>query len=190
MHRLQLLALLLLATPAAAQGPIDFSRLRPATDSFVVLVQGQPVGYELITLEKVEGRRLAGGLAAEGPDDGPHILLFPEIQFDEARFLARVKATVERIGWYRNALRKQGRRAEDHEICCVYHAHFLDRDDDERLRRMVHQPMSEYAAAGLEAIGMRLLADEILVTALAVAHQCREIRLRAGGHEERGFEAE
>ena len=55
MHRLQLLALLLLATPAAAQGPIDFSRLRPATDSFVVLVQGQPVGYELITLEKVEG---------------------------------------------------------------------------------------------------------------------------------------
>jgi hypothetical protein len=48
-------ALLLLATPAAAQGPIDFSRLRPATDSFVVLVQGQPVGYELITLERVEG---------------------------------------------------------------------------------------------------------------------------------------
>ena len=49
------LALSLLATPAAAQGPIDFSRLRPATDSFVVLVQGRPVGYELITLEKVEG---------------------------------------------------------------------------------------------------------------------------------------
>jgi hypothetical protein len=45
----------LAATPAAAQGPIDFSRLRPATDSFVVLVQGRPVGYELITLEKVEG---------------------------------------------------------------------------------------------------------------------------------------
>ena len=58
---------------------------------------------------------------------------------------------VERIGWYRDALRRQGRRVEDHEVCCVYHAHFLDRDDDEKLRRMVHQPMSEYAAAGLEA---------------------------------------
>lgn len=54
MHRLPLFAFLLLATPAAAQGPIDFSRLRPATDSFVVLVQGRPVGYELITLEKME----------------------------------------------------------------------------------------------------------------------------------------
>jgi hypothetical protein len=40
---------------------------------------------------------------------------------------------------------------EDHEICCVYHAHFLDSDDDERLKRMVDTPMSEYAAAGIEA---------------------------------------
>jgi alkanesulfonate monooxygenase SsuD/methylene tetrahydromethanopterin reductase-like flavin-dependent oxidoreductase (luciferase family) len=58
---------------------------------------------------------------------------------------------VERIGWYQNALKKNGRRPEDHEICCVYHAHFLDNDDDERLRRMVDTPMSEYAAAGIEA---------------------------------------
>jgi alkanesulfonate monooxygenase SsuD/methylene tetrahydromethanopterin reductase-like flavin-dependent oxidoreductase (luciferase family) len=58
---------------------------------------------------------------------------------------------VERIGWYREALRKNGRRVEDHEICCVYHAHFLDGDDDDRLRRTVHGPMSEYAAAGVEA---------------------------------------
>jgi alkanesulfonate monooxygenase SsuD/methylene tetrahydromethanopterin reductase-like flavin-dependent oxidoreductase (luciferase family) len=58
---------------------------------------------------------------------------------------------VERIGWYREALRKNGRRVEDREICCVYHAHFLESDDDDRLRRMVHGPMSEYAAAGVEA---------------------------------------
>ena len=58
---------------------------------------------------------------------------------------------VERIGWYRDALRKHGRRVEDHEICCVYHAHFLARDDDDRLAQIVHKPMSEYAAAGLEA---------------------------------------
>ena len=58
---------------------------------------------------------------------------------------------VERIGWYRDALRKAGRMIEDHEICCVYHAHFLAEDDDERLEAAVHGPMSEYAAAGLEA---------------------------------------
>lgn len=57
----------------------------------------------------------------------------------------------ERIGWYRSALRKHGRRVEDHEVCCVYHAHFLDSDDDRRLQDIVHKPMSEYAAAGLEA---------------------------------------
>jgi alkanesulfonate monooxygenase SsuD/methylene tetrahydromethanopterin reductase-like flavin-dependent oxidoreductase (luciferase family) len=58
---------------------------------------------------------------------------------------------VERIGWYRNALGKHGRSVADHEVCCVYHAHFLDSDDDGRLENIVHKPMSEYAAAGLEA---------------------------------------
>ena len=33
------------------------------------------------------------------PDEAPHIILFPEIPFDESDFLARVKATVERVGW-------------------------------------------------------------------------------------------
>jgi alkanesulfonate monooxygenase SsuD/methylene tetrahydromethanopterin reductase-like flavin-dependent oxidoreductase (luciferase family) len=58
---------------------------------------------------------------------------------------------VERIGWYRDALRRHGRRVEDHEICCVYHAHFLAQDDDKKLQAVVHKPMTEYAAAGLEA---------------------------------------
>src|ERR1700691_1073817 len=39
---------------------------------------------------------------------------------------------VERIGWYRSALQKYGRKLADHEVCCVYHAHFLDSDDDGR----------------------------------------------------------
>ena len=43
----------------------------------------------------------------------------------------------ERIGWYRSALQKFGRRVADHEVCCVYHAHFLDNDDDGRLEGMV-----------------------------------------------------
>ena len=58
---------------------------------------------------------------------------------------------VERIGWYRDALRKHGRRIEDHEVCCVYHAQFTEREDDDRLQQAVHTAMSEYAAAGLEA---------------------------------------
>ena len=40
----------------------------------------------------------AAGLAGQGPDDAPHLILFPERAFDEAEFLARVRATVERVG--------------------------------------------------------------------------------------------
>jgi alkanesulfonate monooxygenase SsuD/methylene tetrahydromethanopterin reductase-like flavin-dependent oxidoreductase (luciferase family) len=57
----------------------------------------------------------------------------------------------ERIGWYLDALKKYGRRAEDHEVCCAYHAHFLERADDPRLKAIVDGPMAEYAAAGVEA---------------------------------------
>jgi len=49
-----ILALALMASPAAAQSPIDFSRLRPAKDSFVIMAQGKPVGYETITLDKAD----------------------------------------------------------------------------------------------------------------------------------------
>ena len=55
MRRLPVLLLpCLLAMPAAAQGPIDFTRLRPARDSFVVMLQGKPAGYEVITLDKTD----------------------------------------------------------------------------------------------------------------------------------------
>ena len=41
----------------------------------------------------------AAGLAGEGPDDAPHLILFPERAYDEADFLARVQAVVDRVGW-------------------------------------------------------------------------------------------
>ncbi|MBB5018406.1 6-phosphofructokinase 1 [Chitinivorax tropicus] len=41
----------------------------------------------------------ACGLATEHPNDGPHLLLFPEIPFDETQFLHQVKETVERVGY-------------------------------------------------------------------------------------------
>jgi natural product biosynthesis luciferase-like monooxygenase protein len=58
---------------------------------------------------------------------------------------------VERIGWYRDALKQHGRRVEDHEVACAYHAHFLEHEDNARLKSIVDKPMAEYAAAGVEA---------------------------------------
>jgi 6-phosphofructokinase len=41
----------------------------------------------------------AGGLAGAGPDEAPHLILFPERPYEEAAFFAKVKATVERVGY-------------------------------------------------------------------------------------------
>ena len=41
----------------------------------------------------------SAGLAGNGPDEAPHLILFPERPFDEADFFKRVKATVERVGY-------------------------------------------------------------------------------------------
>ncbi|MGY0634590.1 6-phosphofructokinase [Luteimonas sp. A478] len=41
----------------------------------------------------------AAGLAGNGPDQAPHIILFPERTYDEADFLARVQQVVDRVGW-------------------------------------------------------------------------------------------
>jgi len=41
----------------------------------------------------------SAGLAGHGVDDAPHLILFPERPFDEADFLAKVKAIVVRVGY-------------------------------------------------------------------------------------------
>ena len=41
----------------------------------------------------------AGGLAGKSPDEAPHLILFPERPYNEAEFFAKVKATVERVGY-------------------------------------------------------------------------------------------
>ena len=41
----------------------------------------------------------AGGLAGQGPDDAPQIILFPERAFDEDAFIGQVQAVVARVGW-------------------------------------------------------------------------------------------
>ncbi len=60
-----------------------------STKVFVMEVMGRHAGWIAA----------AAGLAQRGPDQAPHLILFPEIPFDETGFLARVKATVARVGW-------------------------------------------------------------------------------------------
>ncbi|MBL8507337.1 MAG: 6-phosphofructokinase, partial [Chitinimonas sp.] len=61
------------------------SMAKTSTKVFILEVMGRHAGW--ITA--------ACGLASEAAGEGPHILLFPEVEFDEAAFLAKVKATVE-----------------------------------------------------------------------------------------------
>ncbi len=64
------------------------SMARTSTKVFVLEVMGRHAGW--ITA--------ACGLAAEEAGDAPHILLLPEVAFDEAKFLAKVEATVKKFG--------------------------------------------------------------------------------------------
>jgi 6-phosphofructokinase len=60
-----------------------------STKVFVYEVMGRHAGW----------LAAAAGLAGEGKNEAPHIILFPEIAFDEARFLQTVEATVNRVGY-------------------------------------------------------------------------------------------
>jgi ATP-dependent phosphofructokinase / diphosphate-dependent phosphofructokinase len=65
------------------------SMCETSTKVFVLEVMGRHAGWIAA----------AAGLAQEEPDDAPHVILLPEVAFDEAAFLAKVKSTVERIGY-------------------------------------------------------------------------------------------
>jgi 6-phosphofructokinase len=65
------------------------SMARTSTKVFVLEVMGRHAGW----------MAAAGGLSAAKSGDAPHIILFPEITFDRARFLAKVRATVEKRGY-------------------------------------------------------------------------------------------
>jgi len=60
------------------------SMARTSTRVFILEVMGLHAGWIAA----------AGGLAGEKEGDAPHVILFPEIPFDEAAFLARVKESV------------------------------------------------------------------------------------------------
>lgn len=60
-----------------------------STKVFVMEVMGRHAGW-------IAG---AAGLASEQEGDAPHIILFPEITFDKAKFLNKVKACVKKYGY-------------------------------------------------------------------------------------------
>ncbi len=78
------------------------SMARTSTKVFVMEVMGRHAGWIAA----------AGGLAAEKAGDAPHIILFPEIVFDETKFLARVKECVDRHGYCAVVVSEGVRNAE------------------------------------------------------------------------------
>jgi 6-phosphofructokinase 1 len=78
------------------------SMARTSTKVFILEVMGRHAGWIAA----------AGGLAGRKAGDAPHIILFPEIAFDQACFLARVKDCVERYG-YCVVVASEGTRAAD-----------------------------------------------------------------------------
>ena len=60
-----------------------------STKVFVYEVMGRNAGW----------LAAAAGMAGDSPTQAPHLILFPEIAFDEARFLDKVKATVAKVGY-------------------------------------------------------------------------------------------
>jgi ATP-dependent phosphofructokinase / diphosphate-dependent phosphofructokinase len=65
------------------------SMCESSTKVFVMEVMGRHAGWIAA----------AAGLAGKKADDPPHIILFPEVPFDESKFLAKVRSTVERVGY-------------------------------------------------------------------------------------------
>lgn len=65
------------------------SMAKSSTKVFVMEVMGRHAGWIAA----------AGGLAAEKAGDAPHIILLPEVSFDQEAFLARVKQSVDDYGY-------------------------------------------------------------------------------------------
>ena len=65
------------------------SMAESSTKIFVLEVMGRHAGWIAA----------ASGLAKDNPSAPPHIILFPEVAFDKVKFLARVKQSVNRVGY-------------------------------------------------------------------------------------------
>ncbi len=78
------------------------SMSRTSTKVFVMEVMGRHAGWIAA----------AGGLATQKAGDAPHIILFPEIPFDEAAFLTRTEECVKKYGYCAVVVSEGVRNAE------------------------------------------------------------------------------
>ena len=78
------------------------SMCETSTKVFILEVMGRHAGWIAA----------AGGLAKTGRDGAPHVIVLPEVPFDEARFLHKTRAAVERVG-YCVAVVSEGARYPD-----------------------------------------------------------------------------
>ena len=136
---------------------------RERVDEGVKLVgkawSGQPFEFESNFRPKMSGLPVLPPALQSPPRIWNACLMSPESfewTAEEGRNLLFVayhvdhELAAERIAWYRKALWRCGRKAEEHEICCVYHAYFME-EDDQRLKTVVDGAMGEYGVAGKEA---------------------------------------
>ncbi|MDH3638268.1 MAG: 6-phosphofructokinase [Gammaproteobacteria bacterium] len=78
------------------------SMAKTSTKAFVVEVMGRHAGWIAA----------AGGLAADERNDLPIVILFPEVVFDQGRFIATVRDKVERYGYVSVVVSEGVRNAE------------------------------------------------------------------------------
>ncbi|MDX1569424.1 MAG: 6-phosphofructokinase [Xanthomonadales bacterium] len=91
-----------LAVSAAEVDKDIYSMHETSTKVFIMEVMGRHAGW----------LAAATGLASRDGTGGPHIILFPEVTFDEARFLERVQGCVDEVG-YCMVVASEGVRGED-----------------------------------------------------------------------------
>lgn len=78
------------------------SMAKTSTKVFIMEVMGRHAGWIAA----------AGGLAAEQEGDAPHVILFPEIVFDEDKFLNQVEEAVKNYGYCAIVVSEGTRNAE------------------------------------------------------------------------------
>lgn len=73
-----------------AEASLDVESMsESSTKVFVMEVMGRHAGWIAA----------AAGLASQGKDSPPHVILFPEVPFEQDKFLARVKEVVAKVGY-------------------------------------------------------------------------------------------
>lgn len=160
------------------------SMARTSTQVFVMEVMGRHAGWIAA----------ASALAQDADGQGaPHVILFPEVAFDEARFLARVEATIAREGYcvivtaeglaiHNPALAQAAPAAGEHgkdrlNVHTGKAAPYLAELIHERLGVRCHYSVSDYLQRSARHIASRVDID----AAFRVGEAAVELAV-AGGH--------